>query len=181
MTAILYVNGKLASLTLRAHPLAFLRVELRRRGMVACADLLHLRDGRRVIVPGLVLVRQKPGSAKGVMFITTEDETGIANLILWPSLFARQRRLVLSASMIACHGRVQTEAGVTHVIADRLEDLSELLRSVGELDGPWPLQHGRGDGATHPGAPDRGELVPRVRDVYVPDTAGIRVATRDFR
>ena len=168
-------------LTLRAHPVEFLRAELRRRGMVACGDLAAMHDGRRVVVPGVVLVRQKPGSAKGIMFITTEDETGVANLILWPSLFARQRRLVLSASMIACHGRVQTEAGVTHVIADRLEDLSELLRSVGELDGPWPLQHGRGDGATHPGAPDRGELVPRVRDVYVPDTAGIRVATRDFR
>ena len=168
-------------LTLRAHPVEFLRAELRRRGMVACGDLAAMHDGRRVVVPGVVLVRQKPGSAKGIMFITTEDETGVANLILWPSLFARQRRLVLSASMIACHGRVQTEAGVTHVIADRLEDLSELLRSVGELDGPWPLQHGRGDGATHPGASDRGELVPRVRDVYVPDTAGIRVATRDFR
>ena len=169
-------------LSLRAHPLAFLRAELQRRGMVACADLAHLRDGRRVVVPGLVLVRQKPGSAKGVMFITTEDETGVANLILWPSLFARQRRLVLSATMIACHGKVQKEAGVIHVIADQLEDLSDLLRSVGERDGPWPLRHGRGDGATHPGAPDRGELAPRVRDVYVPETGrGIKVPTRDFR
>ena len=169
-------------LSLRAHPLAFLRAELRRRGMVACADLAHLRDGRRVVVPGLVLVRQKPGSAKGVMFITTEDETGVANLILWPSVFARQRRLVLSATMIACHGKVQKEAGVIHVIADRLEDLSSLLRSVGERDDPWPLRHGRGDGATHPGSPDRGDLAPRARDVYVPETPrGIRVPTRDFR
>ena len=169
-------------LTLRAHPLAFLRAELRRRGMVACADLLHLRDGRRVVVPGLVLVRQKPGSAKGVMFITTEDETGVANLILWPSVFARQRRLVLSATMIACHGKVQKEAGVIHVIADGLEDLSDLLRSVGERDDPWPVRYGRGDGATHPGAPDRGDLAPRVRDVYAPETPrGIRVPTRDFR
>ncbi len=169
-------------LTLRAHPVAFLRAELRDRGMVTCADLLHLRDGRRVVVPGLVLVRQKPGSARGVMFITTEDETGVANLILWPSVFARQRRLVLSATMIACHGKVQKEAGVIHVIADRLEDLSALLRSVGERDDPWPLRHGRGDGATHPGAPDRGDVAPRARDVDVPETAqGIRVPTRDFR
>ena len=169
-------------LTLRAHPLAFLRAELRQRGMVACADLAHLRDGRRVVVPGLVLVRQKPGSARGVMFITTEDETGVANLILWPSVFARQRRLVLSATMIACYGKVQKEAGVIHVIADRLEDLSALLRSVGERDDSWPLRHGRGDGATHPGAPDRGDLAPRVRDIYVPETVrGIRVPTRDFR
>ncbi len=169
-------------LSLRAHPLAFLREELRRRGMVTCADLEKLRDGRRVVVPGLVLVRQKPGSAKGVMFITTEDETGVANLILWPSVFARQRRLVLSAAMIACRGKVQKEAGVIHVVADELEDLSDLLRSVGERDGPWPMQYGRGDGATHPGSPDRGELAPRVRDMHVPETRrGIRVPTRDFR
>ena len=68
-------------LSLRQHPVAFLREDLHRRGMVACGDLLHLRDGRRVVVPGIVLVRQKPGSAKGVMFITIEDETGVANLV----------------------------------------------------------------------------------------------------
>ena len=121
-------------LSLRSHPVAFLRAELHRRGMVACADLAHVRDGRRVVVPGIVLVRQKPGSAKGVMFLTIEDETGVANLILWPDRYAAQRRLVLSASMLACHGRVQREGAVTHVITDRLEDLSDLLRSVGKRD-----------------------------------------------
>ena len=76
-------------LSLRGHPVAFLRDELRRRGMAACADLAHARDGRRLVAPGLVLVRQKPGSAKGVMFITVEDETGVANPVVWPSLFER--------------------------------------------------------------------------------------------
>ena len=80
-------------LSLRNHPVAFLRETLRGRGMVTCADLQQVRDGRRVIVPGVVLVRQKPGSAKGVMFITIEDETGVANLILWPDRFEKQRRL----------------------------------------------------------------------------------------
>ncbi len=105
--------------------------------------------------PGIVLVRQKPGSAQGVMFITIEDETGIANLIVWPSVFERQRRLVLCAGMIACHGRVQREGEVIHVVTDRLEDLSDLLRGVGEP-----------------------------RDIYVPDLrlgSGIKVPTRDFR
>ena len=83
-------------LTLRQHPVSFLRAELRARGMVTCASLSATREGRRVVVPGIVLVRQKPGSAKGVMFITIEDETGIANLVLWPALFEKQRRLVLS-------------------------------------------------------------------------------------
>ena len=152
--------------------------------MVRCADLARLRDGRRVVVPGLVLVRQKPGSAKGVMFITIEDETGIANLIIWPSVFERQRRLVLTASMIACHGKLQKESGVIHVIADRLTDLSGLLREVGERDEPVMLPTGRGDEARHGGSPDQREKNwARTRDIYCPErlATGIKVQTRDFR
>ena len=134
-------------LSLRQHPVAFLREELRRGGMVTCADLAHARDGRRLTVPGIVLVRQKPGSASGVMFITLEDETGVANPVVWPSLFERQRRLVLSAGMIACFGRVQREGAVVHLIAERLEDLSDLLRSVGQREARFSLRHGRGDEA----------------------------------
>ncbi len=113
-----------------------------------------------MLVPGLVLVRQKPGSARGVMFMTVEDETGVANLIIWPALFRRQRRLILSATMLACFGRVQKAGGVVHVIAERLTDLSDLLRGVGS-------------GETVP-PPDRREWAPRERP-------GIRVPTRDFR
>jgi error-prone DNA polymerase len=97
-----------------------------------------------VSVAGLVLVRQRPGSANGVLFITLEDETEIANLIIWPSLFERQRRLILSASMIGCRGKVQREGEVIHVIAEHLTDLSALLRRVGERDEAFPLPHGRG-------------------------------------
>ena len=173
-------------LSLRQHPVAFLRSELRKQGMITCAELASTKDGRRVVVPGLVLVRQKPGSAKGVMFITTEDETGIANLIIWPSLFEKQRRLIITTTMLACRGRVQKESGVIHVIAEALIDLSALLRTVGECDDPFPLRHGRGDGATHGGTPDRGDIPPRPkpRDIYVPDLllgSGIKVPTRDFR
>ena len=152
-------------LSLRSHPVAFLRAELRRRGMVTCADLAHVRDGRRVVVPGIVLVRQKPGSARGVMFITVEDETGVANLILWPDRYARQRRLVLSATMIACHGKVQREGEVIHVVADRLEDLSDLLRSVGGRDEAGAAGH-------------------QARDTdasALRANAGIKVPTRKFR
>ena len=177
-------------LSLRRHPVAFLRPALDARGMVRCADLPHVRDGRRVIVPGIVLVRQKPGSAKGVMFITVEDETGVANLVLWPDRFEAQRHLVLSAGMLACHGRVQREGEVVHIVTDRLEDLSDLLRSVGEGRGTLHFQHGRGDAATHPGAPDKRDGARTrpdsrpVRDIYAPDVrvgSGIKVPTRDFR
>ena len=121
-------------LSLRQHPVWFVRGDLQARGMVCCGELANMADGRRVVVPGLVLVRQKPGSAKGVMFITLEDETGVANLVVWPSVFERQRTLVLTASMIACHGRLQREGGVTHVVTERLEDLTGLLREVGDRD-----------------------------------------------
>ena len=90
-------------------------------------------------VAGLVLVRQKPGSAKGVLFITIEDETDVANLIVWPSLFERQRRLILSAGMIGARGRVQREGEVIHLVAEHLIDLSDLLRSVGERTQAFPL------------------------------------------
>jgi error-prone DNA polymerase len=170
-------------LSLRRHPVAFLRDELRRQGMMPCADLASVRDGRRLSVAGIVLVRQKPGSAKGVMFVTVEDETGIGNLVIWPSLFERQRRLVLSAGMIACHGKVQREGEVIHVVADRLTDLSHLLRSVGQRG--FTLRTGRGDEAKHGGAPDPRETVLRKpRDIYIPDLRsenGIKVPTRDFR
>jgi error-prone DNA polymerase len=169
-------------LTLREHPVWFVRNDLAAQGMIRCADLADSKDGRRVVVPGLVLVRQKPGSAKGVMFITIEDETGIANLIVWPSIFERQRRLVLSASMIACHGRVQREGGVIHVVTERLSDLSALLRQVGERD--FNPTTGRGDEAKHGGTPDaRQNPKHRPRDIYCPErlSTGLRVATRDFR
>jgi len=177
-------------LSLRSHPVAFLRAMLQARGIVTCADLAHVRDGRRVAVPGIVLVRQKPGSAKGVMFITIEDETGVANLILWPDRFIEQRSLVLSATMLACHGRVQREGEVVHMITDRLEDLSGLLRSVGERDEAFPMQFGRGDGATHPAGQDPCKVSRArpgshtVKDVDAPAPQfdpGIKMPTRDFR
>ena len=183
-------------LSLRPHPVSFLRAELSRAGRVSCAALAGIRDGARVDVAGIVLVRQRPGSAKGVLFITIEDETGIGNLIVWPSLFERQRRLVLSAGMISCRGRLQREGLVVHVVADRLTDLSAMLRSVGERDDAFPLVHGRGDEATHgsgPDARDGGGRRPKPRDIFCPEVSatgisatgipatGIKVTTRDFR
>jgi error-prone DNA polymerase len=154
-------------LTLRQHPVAFLRAELAQHGIVPCATLADLRDGARTTVAGVILVRQRPGSASGVVFITIEDETGHANLVVWPPVFERQRLLVMSASMIACRGKVQKEGEVIHIVADHLTDLSDLLASVGQRDGAFPLGHGRGDAVTHPNGDD-----PRERE--------IKVATRDF-
>jgi error-prone DNA polymerase len=173
-------------LSLRRHPVSFLRPDLAANRIVRCADLETIRDGKRVEIAGIILVRQRPGSARGVLFVTIEDETGHANLILWPSVFEAQRRLVLSASMIACRGKLQKEGEVIHVIAEQLTDLSALLRSVGERDDQsFPLPHGRGDDARRDSTPDPRER-PRARDIYIRDlhihgSKGIKVPTRDFR
>jgi error-prone DNA polymerase len=79
--------------------------------------------------------------------MTIEDETDVANLVVWPSLFEKQRRLILSSGMIGCRGRLQREGGVTHIIAEHLTDLSHLMRSVGDRDRPIQAEHGRGDEA----------------------------------
>jgi error-prone DNA polymerase len=117
-------------LSLKAHPVSFLRAELRRRGILRHEELASIPSGRRVTVAGLVLVRQRPGTASGVIFMTLEDETAIANIIVWPSLFERFRAVVLGARLIGVTGTLQSESGVMHVVAERLEDLSPLLRQL---------------------------------------------------
>jgi error-prone DNA polymerase len=111
-------------LSLKAHPLALLRDELGGRGFMACGGLERLAHGRPVKVAGLVITRQRPGTAKGVVFITIEDETGIANLIVWPDVFERFRKAGLSAGLLGVHGRVQREGIVIHVPAQKLFDLN---------------------------------------------------------
>jgi len=91
------------------------------------ARLAEPPNGARVVVAGLVLVRQRPGTAKGVIFITLEDETGIANVIVWRALYERFRRAVIGGRLLRVTGRLQRESGVAHVIAERIEDLSALL------------------------------------------------------
>jgi error-prone DNA polymerase len=173
-------------LTLRSHPVSFLRAELSGKRIVTCAEAMQARDGCWLETAGLVLVRQRPGSAKGVMFIAIEDETGIANLVIWPSLFEKQRRIILSAGMIAVHGRIQREGEVVHLVARHLTDLSSALASVGDRDTAFPLPHGRGDEIHHgsPGLDPRSEPKgPRPRDFYDPygHIDQIKVKTRDFR
>jgi error-prone DNA polymerase len=115
------------SLSLKAHPIMFLREKLSAEGIVATEKLAEMQSGRRVSVAGLVLVRQRPGTASGVIFATLEDETGVANIIVWPKIFERFRAIVLGARLLRVWGKLQSEQGVIHVIAERLQDMSPLL------------------------------------------------------
>ena len=120
-------------MSLRCHPLALLRPELETRAGVPCARLADLAPERPVTGAGRVLARQRPGTAKGVIFMTLEDETGIANLIVWADVFERFRRTVVSARLLICTGRLQREGLVIHIIANRLEDYSERLDGLVDL------------------------------------------------
>ena len=119
-------------LSLKAHPVSFLRRDLDRRGILPHEKLATTPSGRRVTVAGLVLVRQRPGSANGVIFMTLEDETAVANTIVWPKIFETFRPIVLGARLISVTGKLQNESGVIHVVADRLEDFTPLLKRLAE-------------------------------------------------
>lgn len=166
-------------LTLRQHPIAFLRKDLEKRNIVTCEEAMNARDGRWVFAAGLVLVRQKPGSAKGVMFITIEDESGAANIVVWPKLFEKRRRVVLGASMMAINGRIQREGDVVHLVAQQLLDLSGDLSALADRDIDFKLPTGRGDEFAHdsPGGGIRGigRSICRRRGTF---TSGICISTR---
>ena len=115
------------SLSLKKHPVVFFREDLAQMGVIPSAALKKFRNGRRISVGGLVLVRQRPGTAKGVVFLTLEDESGIANIVCWRDTFEANRRLVMSASFLVVHGQVQEAEGVIHVVAERFTDLSDRL------------------------------------------------------
>ncbi len=114
-------------LSLKAHPMALLRTQLDAQGMVPSARLAELADGGRVEVAGLVICRQRPGTASGVIFVTLEDESGVANLVVWPRVFERYRRAALGARLLGVRGKLQRQGLVIHVIAERLYDLSHHL------------------------------------------------------
>ncbi len=121
------------SFSLKAHPMAFLRSQLATEGYIQNISLPTLAVNRRVMVSGLVLVRQRPGSAKGVVFETIEDETGVANIIVWPKTFEKYRTIVLGSRCVSVYGKLQSEDGVIHIVADRLRDLTPLMMQISDM------------------------------------------------
>jgi len=158
-------------LSLKAHPMAFLREHYTAQKFITADQLKSIRDGKRLSIAGLVLIRQRPGSAKGVVFITIEDETGIANLVVWPDVFEKQRKIVMGARLMTVHGIIQRDEddGVIHVVARRLEDHSHMLRHLSEHIMEAPLSRGDAPGAmrTPPGRHPRDvEVIPKSRDFH---------------
>jgi error-prone DNA polymerase len=122
-------------LSLKAHPMRFLRDDLARERVVSCERLRAARDGERAVVAGIVLVRQRPGTAKGVVFMTIEDETGIANGVIWPKTLERFRKAVMGARLVLIRGRVQRHEDIIHVVVEKIEDHGWRLAKLTE-EGP---------------------------------------------
>jgi error-prone DNA polymerase len=161
-------------LSLKAHPLAFLRAALAERGFVRAADLRMRKLRSMVQVAGVVLVRQQPGSAKGVCFITLEDETGVINLVIWPDLKEKQRKVVMGARLMEVRGRVEYDDEVIHVIAAHLTDASAALAALS--DDPLNPAMARADEVNRPipertppptrGHPRNVRVIPKSRDFH---------------
>ena len=146
-------------LSLKGHPVKFLRERFAAMGAILAEEMPKARPGRRIAVAGVVLVRQRPGTAKGVVFLTVEDETGVANIVVWPKVFEQYRPVVMGARMVLIRGRIETSddaphGGVIHLIAEHIEDRTADLDLLSE--GRMPRLLIPGDGATS-AAPNRGE------------------------
>ncbi len=153
-------------LSLKAHPAALLRDDLAARGVVEADRLSAMRNGAVVLTAGLALVRQRPDTASGVIFMTLQDETDIANIIVWPAVFERFRAEVLSARLCAVEGRIQNEHGIVHVVAERFYDYSPLLAHLSGADFREAVAHA--DEVRRPTGDARGH--PRqVRHTLVPE------------
>jgi error-prone DNA polymerase len=151
---------------------SFLRSELARRGILRHDALTATKSGRRVTVAGLVLVRQRPGSANGVIFMTLEDETAVANTIVWPQVFETFRPIVLGARLVSVTGKLQNEFGVIHVIAERLDDLTPLLKRLAHDAGcVEALAHGDGIRRPLPERPPAALAAPRAQEPEYADEA----------
>jgi len=154
------------SLSLKGHPLALLRERLQPQGVVPTASLARARNGSRTSIAGLVLVRQRPGTAKGVIFITLEDETGIANLVVLPPSFSQFRKEILAARLLLATGIVERHEGVIHVRVERLRDGSAYLELLAE-DGACVVRTdsalARADEVRNPTPDQRDELVENAR------------------
>lgn len=128
-------------LSLRAHPMSFLRKSMSLQGYRPAADLIRMRNGQSIRIAGIVLIRQRPGSAKGVCFITLEDETGVANLVVWPKVMEIFRKPIMQSRLIDVFGTVQRSEDVIHVVVNRLKDRSDALDRLSNDHMDIPLAH----------------------------------------
>jgi error-prone DNA polymerase len=172
-------------LSLKAHPMSFLRARFTAGRVLACEGLRNMKDGAFASVAGVVLVRQRPGSAKGVVFMTIEDETGVANAVVWPKTLERFRKVVMTARLVLIKGRIQRHEDIIHIVSATLEDRSDWLRLLSEEGATMKIPianadevlrpdpgsarsstHPRWDKTSSPHHPRQQRVIPKSRDFH---------------
>jgi error-prone DNA polymerase len=163
-------------LSLKAHPMSFLREACRAEGVIDNAQLKRKRNGANVAVAGVVLVRQRPGSAKGVVFLTLEDECAVCNAVIWPQVLEAHRAVVMGARLMLIRGRVQRTGDIIHVVASRILDRSHWLARLAEDHAGFRAPLARADEVVRPGPdpaqtpaarhPRQMRVIPRSRDFH---------------
>ncbi|MGI9499487.1 MAG: OB-fold nucleic acid binding domain-containing protein, partial [Geminicoccaceae bacterium] len=150
------VDYQTMGLSLKAHPLTFMREAYQMHGILATRDLARYGNNERIAVAGVVLVRQRPGTAKGVVFITIEDETGIANCVVWAKTMERYRRVLMGARLLLVQGRLQKHGSIIHVVVDHMKDWTHHLARLADGASVAPVDKAGQLKAPHPAAhPDR--------------------------
>jgi error-prone DNA polymerase len=171
-------------LSLKAHPMSFLRERLRDMRILPAGDLRNLGDGARAAIAGIVLVRQRPGSANGVVFMTIEDETGVANAVIWPTVLERYRKVVMASRLVLIRGKVQRHEDIIHVVAQQMEDRSDWLGLLSQEASGMPVPIANADEVRRPepgSARDKDAGHPRFARARHPRDARVIPRSRDFR
>ena len=145
-------------LSLKAHPLEFMRTRLAAEAVTDNNTLKTIKNNRNVVVAGVVLVRQRPGSAKGVVFLTLEDEFSVCNVVIWPDVLEAHRAIVMGARLMLIKGRVQKQGDIIHVIARKIEDRTHWLADLTEDGTPFKASTARTDEVRKPGLDPRPDL-----------------------
>jgi len=166
-------------LSLKAHPVSFLRARLAQRGNLPAETIARARDGQRVAATGIVLVRQRPGSAKGVIFMTIEDETGVVNAVVWPTVMETYRKVVMTSRLIMIKGRIQRAGEIVHLVADSLEDMTGELALLSEAGETLRAPLDRADEVTRPSLRDEAYLAATLPARH-PRDARVIPRSRDF-
>ncbi|MDF3078622.1 MAG: dnaE [Sphingobacteriaceae bacterium] len=158
-------------LSLKAHPVSFVRPRLDMLQVTSADKLTSLRNGDNINIAGLVTVRQRPGTAKGVLFVTIEDETGFANLVVWEKVFEQYRKEILQARLLMVSGKVQIEGLVVHVVVNRCFNLNKLLGSLSNIEKEEhltvPLSRSDERSKPYPDGTNKGQIqVSKHKDVF---------------
>ncbi|MCB1505687.1 MAG: error-prone DNA polymerase [Hyphomicrobiaceae bacterium] len=167
-------------LSLKAHPMQFLRSDFSAEGISPCAALRGMKDGTFVRIAGVVLVRQRPGSAKGVVFMTLEDETGVANTVVWPNTLEKFRKVVMAARLIVVTGRIQRHQNIIHIVSQRLEDRSPWLARLADSGPEMKVPIANADEVLRPDPGSARGSVGHPRWASHPRDARIIPKSRDF-